>query len=250
MGTKIQRKQFYDDGWIPANETWTYASADDPTYTFTISAFDATAKYNAGMKVKLTQSTGGTKFAFITKVVFDDPGSTITCYFGTEYNLENEAITAPYYSLVKAPFGFPLDPAKWSVIVEDVTLRTQATPTSGTWYNIGSMQISVPIGNWIFLYEVSLQASDTAGSDKNCPASITLSTANNSESSIKYTSYNAGLVPSSSSLTQQNFRSFQLITASKTLYYLNAMVGVASLGNIYFRNDLTTMILQVVCAYL
>ena len=39
--TKIKRKQFFDDGWIPADETWTYASADDPTYTFTIATFDA-----------------------------------------------------------------------------------------------------------------------------------------------------------------------------------------------------------------
>ena len=43
-------------GWISAGETWTYASADDPTYTFTISG-DLTTKYYAGMRISLTQTT-------------------------------------------------------------------------------------------------------------------------------------------------------------------------------------------------
>ena len=42
------------DGWINPNETWTYASADDPTFTFTIASFDATTLFSVGMKIKLT----------------------------------------------------------------------------------------------------------------------------------------------------------------------------------------------------
>ena len=43
-------------GYFLAGETWTYASADDPTFTFTIANSDATTKYSAGMKIKLTQN--------------------------------------------------------------------------------------------------------------------------------------------------------------------------------------------------
>lgn len=55
MQTKIKQSQISGglDGWIPAEETWTYASADDPTFTFTISG-DKTGKYSVGMKIKLT----------------------------------------------------------------------------------------------------------------------------------------------------------------------------------------------------
>lgn len=43
-------------GWITAGETWTYASADSPSFTFTISG-DKRDKYSVGMKIKLTQGS-------------------------------------------------------------------------------------------------------------------------------------------------------------------------------------------------
>jgi hypothetical protein len=96
-----------ENGWIPAGETWTYNSADDPTYTFTISG-DKTDKYSAGMRIKLTQTTA--KYFIITKVAYSSPNTTITVYGGTDYDLANAAITSPYYSTQKAPQGFPLNP--------------------------------------------------------------------------------------------------------------------------------------------
>ena len=238
--TKIQRKQFHDDGWISANETWTYASADDPTYTFTISVFDATAKYNAGMKVKLTQSTGGTKYAIITKVVFDDPGSTITAYFGTDYNLENEAITAPYYSMLKAPFGFPMSPIKWTVITTDTSIRSQATAVANTFYNLGSVSISIPIGVWEVSYQVVGQQSGVGSLE------TTLSTANNSETDKDFTvrPYQEG-----HPYGDWRFRSKYLSIASKTSYYLNTTTDNGG-TTIYNRGDHATTVLRAVCAYL
>ena len=243
--TKIKRKQFSDDGWIPANETWTYASADDPTYTFTISAFDATAKYSAGMKVKLTQSTGGTKFAIITKVVFDDPGSTITAYFGTDYNLENEAITLPYYSLVKAPFGFPLAPDKWTVQYINADQEVQATPTGSTWYNIGSNLLSVPIGSWYLSYKANVYVVDaTAGL---WHVLSTLSTANNSESNVNFTTWT--FAESVKQLCGNHYAENLIGLASKTTYYLNAMTLSAGLDNLYV-GLYEMVIIRAVCAYL
>lgn len=62
------------DGWIPAEETWTYASADDPTFTFTVAA-DVTGKYRVGMKLKLTQLLGYSNNANTTLI---NRGSTIS----------------------------------------------------------------------------------------------------------------------------------------------------------------------------
>jgi len=233
------------NGWNPANETWTYASADDPTYTFTISAFDATTKYSVGMKIKLTQSTGGTKYAFITKVVFDDPGSTITAYFGTDYNLENEAITLPYYSMLKAPFGFPLDPDKWTEEFTDTASRIQAVPTIDVWYNIGTSVLSVPIGLWNLGYFVNIALIDASSSEWYM--ATTLSTANNSQSDLYYS---ARVMVLSTRFNMGMSKNKYVLVASKTSYYLNARSLAASLDNMYFRGDVGTTSIRAVCAYL
>jgi len=75
-----------DDGWRAAGETWTYASADDPTFTFTISG-DKTSKYSPGMRIKLTQTT--VKYFIITAVSYSAPNTTVTVYGGTDYDLVN-----------------------------------------------------------------------------------------------------------------------------------------------------------------
>ena len=90
------------DGWVSANETWTYASAT----TFTISG-DLTSKYQKGDKIKFTQATDGVKYMYIYQVI--ESGGTTTIYVtgGSDYNLDNEAITANYYSKIASPQGFP-----------------------------------------------------------------------------------------------------------------------------------------------
>ena len=234
------------NGWNPANETWAYASADDPTYTFTISAFDATTKYSVGMKIKLTQSTGGTKYAFITKVVFDDPGSTITAYFGTDYNLENEAITLPYYSLVKAPFGFPLDPTKWTVSVTDTSNASQATPTQNVFYNLGSVSIDVPIGSWIVRYDICSRTAAT--SNTVVDMYITLSTANNSESDSEFSVWinidnaDACYIPAS--------KGKLLTLTTKDTYYLIVSTTRTTGSALVWRGDIIPTKIIAVCAYL
>lgn len=87
------------DGWTPANETWTYASAT----TFTVTG-DVTAKYQKGDKIKLTQTTA--KYFYIVSVSFSG-STTITITGGTDYTLANAAITSPFYSKTNFPQGFP-----------------------------------------------------------------------------------------------------------------------------------------------
>lgn len=141
-----------ENGWIPAGETWTYASADDPTYTFTISG-DKTSKYSAGMKIKLTQTT--VKYFIITKVAYSSPNTTITVYGGTDYDLTSGAITNPYYSMVKAPLGFPMSPVKWTVTIDPYTgISSQSNPVKNTVYNLGG-SLSVPIGCWVLRYDIN-----------------------------------------------------------------------------------------------
>lgn len=232
-------------GWLEAGETWTYVSADSPTFVFSVNA-DVTLKYSAGMRVQLTQTT--VKYFIITAVGAFSAGATqITVYGGTDYTLANAAITAPYYSVVKAPFGFPLDPAKWTVQFTDVASRSQATPVSGTWYNIASMGITIPIGVWTVSYQVCLLMVDSAGGLWS--EFVTLSTAADSESDVDFT---AGLY-SAATLTQLMtvlYREKTLSLAAKTAYYLNAKTVIANLDQIRFANDNSKLIIRAICAYL
>lgn len=238
-------------GWIAVDETWTYASADDPTYTFTVPT-DLTTKYYAGMRIKLTQSTGGTKYFIITKAAYGAPNTTITVYGGTDYNLENETITAPFYSMAKAPAAFPLDPTKWTVEITDTTNRSQASPGSGTWYNLGSMAITIPIGAWRTSYQVCLAVDDT--NIVTIRVSSTLSTANNSESDKDLSAYQGITAQREASTVQASintiYREKFLILTSKTVYYLNASSATSTADNIYFLNASSKMIIRAVCAYL
>jgi hypothetical protein len=231
------------DGWVEA-DSMTYASADDPTFALTITG-DKSTTYGVGMRIKLTQSTGGTKYFVITKVDVST-NTTLTLYGGTDYNLEDEAITSPYYSPVKAPLGFPLSPAKWTVVVTDTSNRSQIPPTQNVWYNLGSITISIPIGSWRVHYSVMGGISDsTAGA---WPCYVTLSTANNSESDADFTS-GTSVEPTTHIYNVQK-REKVLDLSAKTSYYLNSRTTVANLDNLYNRGDLSKTIIQAVCAYL
>lgn len=89
------------DGWISANETWTYASST----SFTISG-DLTGKYQKGDKIRLKQG-GGYKYFYIIGVSYSSPNTTITITGGSDYSLTNSTITDNYYSKALKPQDFP-----------------------------------------------------------------------------------------------------------------------------------------------
>lgn len=84
------------DGWLNANETWTYATAT----TITVPT-NATTKYQKGDKIKLTQTT--VKYFYIVAVA----ATTLTITGGSDYTLADAAISANYYSKAENPQGFP-----------------------------------------------------------------------------------------------------------------------------------------------
>lgn len=229
------------DGWMPAEETWTYASADDPTFTFTVAGVDLTSKYSAGMRVKLTQSTA--KYFIITKVAFATD-TTVTIYGGTDYDLANATITSPYYSTAKAPVGFPLEKEKWTVEATDTTNRTQGSPVQNTWYNLGSFTISVPIGAWNLYYSGGIQLNGSG----TYVAQTTLSTANNTQSDSELSVSSSMNV--SSAIISWHTRGKELSVASKTSYYFNYRTTSSGATVLYAGNADVPAIIRAVCAYL
>lgn len=84
------------DGWIPASETWTYASAS----TITVPS-GAVSKYAKGDRIKFTQTT--VKYAVIVAVA----DTLLTIATNTDYTVANATISANYYSHASSPVGYP-----------------------------------------------------------------------------------------------------------------------------------------------
>jgi hypothetical protein len=198
-----------------------------------------------GMKVKFTNNST-TFYGIITAIAFST-NTVVTLYGGTDYDVANSAISAFYYSTMKAPLGFPLDPDKWTVETANSSLQTQATPTQNTWYNTGTLSISVPIGCWRLYYEMIFQANETTASS-NIVIYSTLSTGNNSESDTEFTS-GAHLVTNNMGGAPAH-KEKNVNIASKTPYYLNIRTGTSGVENIYIRGDIGTTVIRAVNAYL
>ena len=190
------------------------------------------AQYNA----QAAQGTGNitvNKKALITAVgAFSGGNTPITIWGGTDYSLQNATISNPYYSTVSQPFGFNRNPAKWTVEVSNAIDQTQGSPVAGTWYNLGSISTSIPIGIWRVIAKANLYSNKAATTviDAYC----TLSTANNSESNPRMTSYALVNVASGTSAISSSLQIEDIISIStKTTYYLNSKTGTSSAASIY-----------------
>jgi len=237
-----------EDGWIAAGETWTFAAADAPTFTFTVPT-NLTAKYTPGTRIKLTHAAT-VKYFIVTASVFG-ASTTVTVYGGTDYTLAAGAITLPFFSRMKGPAGFPLSPDKWTVVTTDTTLATQAAPVAGTWYNLGSIQVSIPIGAWYVDYQTNQYTART-GAATGIGQTATLSTGSSSETDTEFTSFSQTTQASTASVDWAVFasRSKQLVLSSKTSYFLNAKTVFSSITSINHYGSIAATKIRALCAYL
>lgn len=248
-------------GWNPLGEDLVYVSVDDPTGVVKVEGKDITDKLSVGMRLRFTNG-GNVINAIITAITFS-VDTTITFLHEIDpadsqalYLLTNSAITLPYFSSQKAPYGFPMSPAKWTVEKLDTSRRQQTNPSNLTWYNLGTTncQLSIPIGVWNVSYGVQVGASG-GGVATDISVYVTLSTANNSEVSKRHTASNYSRYLSNgdggTALNAYLGRDFLLTLTSKTLYYLNGAVyaTTAQPDLSFFGNDNTTVI-SATCAYL
>ncbi len=88
------------DGWVGSTHTWTYISSTQ----FSMPG-DQTGRLQKGDRLKLTQTT--VKYFYVTATAAGVGVTTFTVTGGSDYTLASAAITAPYYSKVQNPQGFP-----------------------------------------------------------------------------------------------------------------------------------------------
>lgn len=189
-----------------------------------------------------------TEYAIVTKVAYSNPNSTVTVFTGTSHNIPNMTLNSPYYSTQKTPFGFTNDISSWSIESISISQLSQASPVSGTWYNLGSLLIPIPTGSWEVYYSTNLYETTTASGQASVYS--TLSTANNTESDVTmtgraYTSYGA-TIAFMHTITRE--RTLELSAA--TNYYLNSKCDNANGSTISFYGTQGATVIRAVCAYL
>lgn len=153
------------------------------------------------------------------------------------------------YATVKVPYGFPAQRGKWILESMYKNIYSQTSPTTNTWYNIGSAQIYVPIGEWDLGYRVGSGGDrSTSGAIRH---SITLSTGSSTESDKSRTqnfeigAQNAG---ASSLVNNANYRPASITTG--TQYYLNIVSETSGINTIYLLADRSSSTITAECAYL
>ena len=237
-------------GWVGAAGTFEFidvsANEPDPTYAMRTTAVgNLEAYYHVGMKIMLTNTA--VKYFIVTKVNYDLSGSqktTVHLYGGTDYDLVNAAITGIYYSLMKCPSGFPMDPAKWTLSqFKDTSIRQQNPTVAFTWYNLGTALLDIPIGAWDVEYDVATQ-DNTAGYAEHW---VTLSTGSSSETDTDMTT--GGVANGDANGAGLYFSKRKiLVLTTKTRYYLNEKTGQAL--NFYIRGDMSPTMIKAISAYL
>lgn len=230
-------------GWIDANETWTYASGTGTNVgTFTITG-DKTSKYQAGDRIQFTQTT--VKYAIITKVSYSNPSTTVTIYMGTDYTIANAAISANYYSKVKSPQGFPIDPAKWTITT---TSSSDRTTTSSTFASLTDTLV-VPIGCWDIRakYPMLVSVTGTSALLGVVTLSSDASTETNPQLSGVMRSRDASAAASSNAGGTCQVSSTVTLTSSTTF----TLMGKTNAGTLDVQGSTQTpIVLRAVCAYL
>lgn len=100
LTTGTQVNQFLGDGWTIANDSWSFSSYANGVGVINTNS-GATTRYTKGMWFRFTQATLGTKYAKVTAVAT----SSVTLLFTSGTQLDNEAISNPYYSTAYTPVG-------------------------------------------------------------------------------------------------------------------------------------------------
>jgi len=196
-----------------------------------------------GNRIKLTQTT--VKYFIVTAVGAFSGGKTIiTVYGGTDYALANAAITSPFFSIAKAPFGFPLSEIKWRVRLTDTSVRQQVSPAAGTVYNLGSLSISAPIGVWKPVISALIYTWRLATFTNMY---LALSTASNS---ISNTAMMTEIYSETVLAINTVHKTDDVITvASKTTYYLVEKTDFAA-DDINLGGSTIPTTIDLICGYL
>lgn len=138
-------------------------------------------------------------------------------------------VTSTFYSLGRTPYGFPGQVGRWTVISILRTDTVQAAPVTGTWYNTGVGQLTVPIGEWDIGYTAQIYADRASG---QIQISMTLSTSSSTESDHQFTG-NLNIGPSTAGGAQITMSNNVSVSSTEVRYLSVSSQGGGGINNIY-----------------
>jgi hypothetical protein len=154
------------------------------------------------------------------------------------------------YSGVKSPFGFPTQRSRWQVGFISKAQQQQAAAVAGTWYNIGSPQVNIPVGSWKGFATVLAGVNQTAGIA--ITIGTTFSTANNSESdqlNTVFTQFNSSGATNTDLYSPQT-RDLSIDVSTATPYYLNTRTTTGASLTLYQLSATQPLLIQLEPTYL
>lgn len=234
-----------DSGWKPLTESWSYASWNGTTRIGVITVpSGATSRYIEGMRVRIEQPTGGTKYGIIVAVA----STTLTVFFPSGTTFNNESVSYPAYSSQKAPLGFDNDPAIWSFTTSQTSFSATVAAT-GTYYRLAALDLVLPVGAWDLGFTVMAgQSNSTAGIQAlRCG----LSTATNSATDANLIAGHIVRTLSTSVSGLPHTRRKVIKNASQTTWYFVYNIEAGS-GTIQFQliSGYGNHTITAICAYL
>lgn len=213
LATHAALKTALETGWIGLVGSFTFASADAPTFVITPPA-DLTSVVGVGDRMRLTHAAT-VKYFIVTAI----GANQITVYGGTQYALAAGAITDVSFSHWKSPVGFVARPELWTVAVAVNAVGVQVNPVAGTWYNLlPSLSLAIPIGSWSVEYFANVHATSSLTDVRfytSLSTSATMSTDPDFDTFTYTVANNAG-----NDVTR---RKHLLLAAKTTCYVLAAM---------------------------
>lgn len=218
-------------GWISARESWSYSSYNSTTRVGVITVpTNATLKYTVGWRIKITQSTGGTKYGIIHAV----SSTTLTVFFPTGVTFNNESITDNFYSMVKAPFGFDIDPAVWS---RTTTFTTDRTFNSASWTTLTD-SIDLGIGAWNVWHKQTMICDASAVSQRILQVTLSNTTTTETYPELTLCQTHDGETTASSANSGTASASTLIKLASPaTLTLLGILNSTANINNVGVLNS-------------
>ena len=178
-------------------------------------------------------TAGTTNYGIIMKQTFSTNTTyTIQIPEGETLPTGSGTIGTVSYSTQKTPYGFPGQKNKWVVSTVLKSDQQQNSPVSGTWYNLGLIQLSVPVGEW----NVGYNGVAFVNSPGNSDMFTTMSTANNSESDSTFTSRIQSTAATPVLISPMG-RSGDISVAAQAIYYVNAKTATASISSINWRGQ-------------
>lgn len=202
------------------------------------------------------QGTGSltlTKYGIVTAVGAYSGGVTLVTFWGgTDFSLANATVSSPYYSNMKVPFGFNPSVDKWSVLLSDANTQTQSSPAAATWYNLGSLSLSIPIGSWKVNYSLSVEVVATYAAAASVPMRATLSTSSSAESDASMSCAGNIIFPVITGATARAsfFKEKVVNLTTKTTHYLLGYTGGTGNTSLAFSGGIVTTFVKATLVYL